>query len=98
MSYERSDDNEEIETVLTHNKNNNDNFNKVNNYESNPEAKAKLFEGRVENEIKVTPKNKLNTKGIQAMKNFQASYNEDANKIVEQAAIVQKKILIFVLT
>ena len=44
-----------------------------------------LFEWEKDEELEVTPKTTLNPKVVGAMKNLQASYNKDPNKIVEQA-------------
>ena len=76
MSCDGWDDDEEVEMVPT---------NIVNSYcivsdsESDEEAKENLFED-IDDEIKVTPKTKLNPKLVHIMKNLQASYNKDANK------------------
>ena len=64
---------------------------------SDEETKENLFDEVVDNTIKMIPKTTLNPKVVHAMKNFQASYNKDANKVVEQAA-GGKKILNFWLT
>ena len=40
----------------------------------------------MEDEIEVIPQTIFNPKMMHAMKNLQASYNEDTNKIMEQAA------------
>lgn len=80
MSYERSNDNEEVKTVLAHNKNNNFHYNVVSHSENADKVKEILFEGEVEDKIKVTPKTILNPEVLQAMKNLQALYNVNAKK------------------
>ena len=40
----------------------------------------------IEEAIEVTPKTTINPKVVRTIKNLQALYNEDANKIVDQAA------------
>ena len=82
MSYEGSDENEEVETVLDDNENDINNYYVVSNSNSDDEAKENFFGWQ---KIKVMPMTTLNQKLVQAMKNFQAWYDEDANKIVEQA-------------
>ena len=39
----------------------------------------------INKEVKATPQTTINTKVVQAMKKLQASYNNDANKIIKQA-------------
>ena len=40
----------------------------------------------IDDNIEATPKTTLNQKVVYAIKNLQALYNEDANKIVKQVA------------
>ena len=44
-----------------------------------------FVEHEVEDELEMTPETILNSKVEQAIENLQASYNEDANKMFEQA-------------
>ena len=41
-----------------------------------------FFDEDIDDQIKITPQTTINAKVEQAMKNLQASYNDDANKIV----------------
>ena len=61
MSYEGSDENKAVKTVLAHNQNNSY-YNVVSNSESHEEAKESLFEGHIEDEFEVTHKITLNPK------------------------------------
>ena len=80
MSYEGQDEEEELQIANVVNdsesdssnndiKNNNDNF----------------FDEVINNQVKATPQTTINTKVVTAIKKCQASSNDDANKIVEQA-------------
>ena len=53
---------------------------------SDEDAKENVFEGQIDDKIEVTHKTTLNQKVVQALKNIQALYNEDVNKIIEQVA------------
>ena len=69
---------------MANNENDNNYYNVVSDSESDDEAKENHFEVHVDNETEVTRKTTLNPKVVQVMKNLQASYNENADKIVEQ--------------
>ena len=45
-----------------------------------------FFDEDIDNKVKATPHTTINAKVIRAMKKMQASYNDDAKKIVLQAA------------
>ena len=77
MSYEDKED-----VVFTNNNNNKYN-DVVKNSESDELTQENLFGKDVEDKMKVNPKNALNAKVVHAMKNLQALYDEDTNKIVE---------------
>ena len=62
MSYERLDDEEEVKMISAYNENNNNYYNVITNSESNDEVEENLFEGQVEDKIKVTPKTTINPK------------------------------------
>ena len=68
--------------VWGNNEDNDSNYDVVSNLESKEEEKENLFEDQIDDEIHMTPKTTLNSKVVRAMKNLQASYNEDANMIV----------------
>ena len=53
------------------------------------EVEKNLIEYEVKKELKVTTEFALSPKVVSAIKKFPASYNEDANKIVEQAEQVK---------
>ena len=53
--------------------------------DSNDEIGEHFFEHEFDEELKVTLETTLHPKIIRAMKSLQASYIEEANKIVEQA-------------
>ena len=61
-------------------------YNVISDSKIDKEDKENLFEEDINEEVKVTPKTTINAKMMQAMKQLQASYNNNANKIVEQAA------------
>ena len=44
-----------------------------------------FFDEDIDDQVKVAPQTTINTKVVQAMKKFQALYNDDENKIIEQA-------------
>ena len=67
MSYEGSDDDDDVKSVST--KNHNSNFNVVS-----------IFEEWVNYKIKVITKTMLNQTVVQAMKNLQAIYNDNEKK------------------
>ena len=96
-NYDGLDDEEEIKMASTNKDNNNGNI--LRDSENDDEAKKNFFEEWVNDEIKVTPKTTLNPKMVCAVKNLQASYNNDANNIFKQTVQekVQKKIVFFVI-
>ena len=44
-----------------------------------------FFDEDIDDQVKVSPQTTVKAKVVWAMKKFQASYNDDANKIIEQA-------------
>ena len=86
MSYDGSDDKEAVKRALVHDENYNNDYYIVSSSESKVEVEENIFEGQIEDKIEVTPKTKLNPKVARVIKNLQALYNEDAKKIVGQAA------------
>ena len=60
MSYEGLNEDEEVEIVLAHDENNDNNHNIVIVSESDDEVKENLFEVQMEEDIKVTSKMTLN--------------------------------------
>ena len=46
--------------------------------------KENLFDEDIDDTVIASPKTMINTKVIQAMKKLQASYNNNANKIIEE--------------
>ena len=79
MTYEGSDENEDLKTVPIIN-NNDDNYNIVSDkHEEN------FFNKDIDDKVKVTTKTTINAKVVQKMKKFQALYNDNSNKIIEQA-------------
>ena len=53
--------------------------------DSDMEVEENSFEHEIEKELEVTPEITLNPKVARAIQNLQASCNEDASKIIEQA-------------
>ena len=96
MCYEGSDDQEELETVPVEN-NNNNNVNVVSDSDSDSSdedfksIKENLFDDDIEDQVKASPGTTVNAKVAQAMKKLQASYNDDANKIIKEA--MQDKVI-----
>ena len=89
MSYNGSDDEEELQMVPAinnNNKNNNNNYNAVSDSESNNKSKENHFDEDINEEIKADLKTTINIKVVHAMKKLQALYDDDANKIVKEAA------------
>ena len=86
MTYDGSNDDKEVKMVSAHNKNSNNNYNVVINFGSDHEVEKTFFWWTIKDEIKVTHKITFNPNIVLAMKNSQASYNEDADEIDEQAA------------
>ena len=60
-------------------------YNAVCDSESDKEVKENFFD-KIDDEIEVTSRTTLYPKAVQAIKNFQALYNKEANRVVEQAA------------
>ena len=65
---------------------NNNYYNVVNDFKSDEEIEENLFDVDIDKNIEPTPKSTINAKVVQASKQLQVLYNDDANKIVEQAA------------
>ena len=87
MTYEGSDDEEELERVSVVNQNIN-NYNEVSDSKSESDNKSEenLFDVDIDKEVEATPKITISAKVVGETKQLQALYNDDANKIVEQAA------------
>ena len=85
MSYE--DNENELEMIPVVMQNNND-YNVVSDSKSESDDKSEenLFDVNINKEVETRPKTIINSKVVQAMKQLQALYNDDANKIVKQAA------------
>ena len=86
-SYEGSNDKEGLETVPIVNQNN-DNYDVVSDSKSESDdnkAEENIFDDDIDEEVKATPKTTVNAKVVLVMKKLQASYNDDASKIVKQA-------------
>ena len=100
VTYEGLDDEEELEMILVINQNNNNYYYLVSDSESNDKAHDNLFDENINNEVEATLIAIVNAKVVWAMKKLQASYNKDANKILEEVAqkLLFKKILTFRLT
>ena len=89
MTYEGPDDEEELKIVPI--ENNNINVNIVSN--SNSDSSDEDFESNEENfldedindQVKASPETTINAKVVRVMKKLQASYNDDANKIIKEA-------------
>ena len=86
MSYEGSNDEEEIKTIPVIHQNNNNNYNVVNDSESQSNNWKNLFDEDFDVEVKATLKITINAKVVHAMKKLQALYNNNVNKIVNKAA------------
>ena len=83
MSYEGSNDEEDLEMVPVVNQNTNY-FNVISVSKSKSENnEAKCFSQDIHKKVKATPNTTINAKMVQTMKKLQASYNKDANKNVE---------------
>ena len=86
ISYEGLDSEEELEPIPI--VNNNNNINLVGDSNSDDDIENdnnKLFEEDLDDKVNVTPKTTINAKVVHTRKKFQASYNDNANKIVKQA-------------
>ena len=93
MSYEGSDDEEELKTVPV--ENNNNNVNVVSDSDSDSSNKdfennkGKFSDKDIDNQVITLPQTTVNAKVVRAMKNLQALYNDDANKIIKEAMQVK---------
>ena len=87
MSYEGSDDEEELVMSQTVSENNNNNNNIISDFDSYSDDKNEenVFVKDIDKEVEATPKAIIGTKVVHAMKKLQASYNNDANRIIKQA-------------
>ena len=92
-SYERTDEEEELEIVSENN--NNSDINIVsdsdtdlsdNDVKNNEET---FFDEENDDQVIASPKSQINSKLIRAMKKLQASYNDDANKIIKESTDVK---------
>ena len=88
-SYEASNKEEELEMVPV--VINNNNVNVVSNSKSDSgeddfkNDEDNFFDEDIDDQVKATPKTTISAKVVQAMKKLQASYNDNASKIIEQA-------------
>ena len=87
MNYEGLNKEEVLETVLV--VNNNNNINVVSNSDSDSseedvENNEDFFDKGINDQVIISPQITVNAKVIHAMKNLQALYNEDANKIIKE--------------
>ena len=86
ISYVGLDDDDDDEMVPVINQNKSINYNVVSDAESDVKVNENLFNKDIDDENEATPKNTVNVKVVQIMKNMQAWYNKDANKIVKKVA------------
>ena len=88
-SYKGLDDEEELEIVPEDNKNNDVNVVSNSDSPSSDEDfennKENFFDKDINNQAIASPKTTVNAKVIWAMKKFQASYNDDVEKIINEA-------------
>ena len=93
-SYEGSDDEEELEEV-SKNKNTSD-LNIVSDSDSDSDNdhlennEDIPFDKDVNEQVITSPETTVNSKLIRAMKKLQASYNDDANKIIEEGTKINQ--------
>ena len=92
MSYKGLDDEEELEMVPVINQNNYNKYDVGHDSESKKDDEENLLNEDVNKEFKATPMTTINTKVIHVIKKLQALYNDDANKILEEAAQERNKI------
>ena len=96
MSYEGSDDEEELKMVPVMINNNNVNVVSNSNSDSSKDDfknnDNNFFDEDIDDQVKVTPQTTINAKVVQAMKKLHALYNDDANKTIKQAT--QEKIAV----
>ena len=84
MSYEGSDDNDKVKTVLTNNCNDNNSYNVVSNFKSDEEDKENILETILTAKSKY-PSRPVNPNMVQSIKTILVSFFNDDNKIVLQA-------------
>ena len=88
-SYEGLDEEEEFEMVPIINDNNYINvvsdFNSDLREEDFKNNEDNFFEEDVNDQVKISPQTNVNAQVVWAMKKLQTLYNDDANKIAEQA-------------
>ena len=89
MSYEKSDDQEELKIVPVDNKKNDVNVFSNSNSDSSDKDfknnKESFFDEDNNDQVISSYKTTVNAKVIWAMKKLQASYNNDVNKIIKEA-------------
>ena len=92
-SYEGLNEEEELKTVTLVIHNNNVNVVSDSNTDSsNDDFKnddKNFFDEDIDDQVKATPQTTINSKVVRAMKKLPASYNDDANKIIEK--VTQEK-------
>ena len=85
ISYEESDDEDDDDSILENNNITSNNYNVVSIDSENKSKEEKVFEQDIRAENEVSSNKTLNPRVVQAIKNLQASYKKDDNRIVEQA-------------
>ena len=88
------DDDDEVEPVQEVNQNNNNYYYAV--CDSKSDDEENIFDEDINDELEANPKIAVNANMVQAMKKQEASYNDDANKIVKEV-VGKKKSKIFVI-
>ena len=86
ISYEGSDDDEELKVVPF--VDNNNNVNKVSDSDSDDDIEndnENFFDEDIHDEAEATPQTNINAKVVCVMKKLQTMFNHDAHKIVKQA-------------
>ena len=87
MSYEESNEEEELKMPSVINNYNKSNVVSDSDRDNDTKKDDKnFFDEDIDNEVKATPKTTINTKVVWSKKKPQASYNDNANKIIEQAS------------
>ena len=88
MTYEGTDEEEELKTVSVANNNSTLNVVSDSDIDSSKEdfenKNVNFFDNDINNQVKITPQTTINAKVVQAMKKLQALYNDNANKIIKQ--------------
>ena len=85
--YKGSDGDDKVETSeINQNISNNSNYNVVSDFESDDKAKENFLDEHASHEVEATYKTTVDAEVVRAMKKFQASYNNDANKIIKKVA------------